>query len=217
MDDKSRLSYIRTMITYDHDILRRLDAEAADRDDIQPFVEIESAKLLGLLIRLTGAKRVLELGSGIGYSTIWLGRALLETGGRLVTIDNHERTIKEVRRHIEEAGLTEMVDIRFGDAEVLLSEMAERGEIYDMIFQDCGKYVYDVVYEEIFSLLRPGGLLFTDDTLLQFDPAVRKGLGMHVDRYNRRLFSDDRYYSTMLPVGQGIALSVKRLDGGGAP
>jgi predicted O-methyltransferase YrrM len=97
----------------------------------------------------------------------------------------------------------------------LLSEMAERGETYDMIFQDCGKYVYDVVYEEIFSLLRPGGLLFTDDTLLQFDPGVRKGLGMHVDRYNRRLFSDDRYYSTMLPVGQGIALSVRLPDGGG--
>ncbi len=209
MENDERLAYVRNFITYDHEILHTLDIDAEQRDDIQPFIERELAKTLSLLVRLTGAKRVLELGSGVGYSTIWIAEAVCRTGGTLVTIDNHPRTSKEAHDHIEEAGLSDVVEYRFGDVERLLPEMAAKGECYDLIFQDCGKYVYTIVYEEVYRLLAHGGLLFTDDTLLQFDPSIRKGLGVYMDRYNKRLFADKRYYSTILPVGQGICLSLK--------
>ncbi len=210
MESDKALEYIRDLVSYDNPILSFLDEEAKSRDDIQPFIEPELAKMLGLLIRLTNAQTVLELGSGVAYSTIWLGEALKATGGRLTTMDNHERTSKEAKENLSKAGVDSFVDFRFGDVEELVPRAVSHHEQYDLIFQDCGKYVYDIVYEDIYDLLNPGGLLVTDDTLLQFDPTIRKGLGVHVDRYNQRLFIDDRYYSTMLPIGQGVALSIKK-------
>ena len=210
MQDERMIDYIRGLVSYDNDLLPLLDAEAPHRDDIQPFIEPELAKLLGLLIRLGKARRVLELGTGIGYSTIWLAEAVKETGGVLVAMDNHERTSREAAGNFGKAGIDEVLEFRFGDVEELIPEAVRAGEQYDLIFQDCGKYVYDIVYEDIYTLLTPGGLLVTDDTLLQFDPKIRKGLGVHVQQYNSRLFADARYYSTILPVGQGAALSLKR-------
>lgn len=203
------LEYVRGLIAYDNPLLAELDTEAAERDDIQPFIEPELAKLLGLLIRLTGARDILEIGSGIAYSTIWLASSAAQTGGRVTAVDNHPRTIQEARKNIETAGLAGHVELCFADAQKALPEMAAAGRRFDLVFQDCGKYVYELVYEDVYTLLKPGGLLFTDDTLLQFDPHVRTGLGRHVEKYNTRLFSDPRYYSTILPVGQGVCLSIK--------
>jgi predicted O-methyltransferase YrrM len=210
MEHERMMGYIRSLISYDHGVLKTLEADAAVRDDIQPFIEPELAKLLGLLIRLTRAERILELGSGIGYSTIWLGMAARAVGGTVTAIDNHERTSAEARRHIAEAGLSDLIELRQGDVQQILPELVQQRQQYDLIFQDCGKSTYNEVYEDVYALLRPQGLLFTDDTLLQFDPQTRKGLGVHVDRYDRRLFADSRYYTTMLPAGQGVCLSLKQ-------
>lgn len=209
MADNEMLDYVRGLIRYDNTLLEGLDTEAEKRDDIQPFIEPELAKLLGVLIRTSGAREILEIGSGIGYSTIWLASSAAKIGGKVTAVDNHPRTIKEAAKNIEASGLEDHIDLRFGDAQVILPEMAAAGRQFDLIFQDCGKYVYELVYEDVYRLLRPGGLLFTDDTLLQFDPQVRAGLGRHVAKYNSRLFADLRYYSTILPVGQGICLSIK--------
>lgn len=187
-----------------------MDSDAGSRIDIQPFIEPEIAKLIGLLIRLTAPQRVLEIGTGIAYSTIWIGQALRETGGTLTTIDNHPRTIVEARKNIEEAGLSDIVEVRYGDAQQQISSLKREGLHFGVVFQDCGKSVYNIVYEDVYDLLEPGGLLISDDTLMQFDPAVRKGLGAYIEAYNERLFSDPRFYSVLLPVGQGIALSWKK-------
>lgn len=203
-------SYLYSFLSHDVMLTEELEHEAESRDDIQPFVEREIAKLISLLIRLTRAKKVLELGTGIAYSTIWLGIAVKEVGGKLVTIDNHERTGLEARENIEKAGLSEVVVQRQGDAETIVPDLgkAEPGT-YDIIFQDCGKYLYPLLYEDLYTLLRPGGLLITDDTLFRVNSDVRKGLGKYVDTYNKQLFADTRYYSTMLPVGHGFAVSLK--------
>ena len=203
-------SYLYSFLTHDVMLTKQLEQEAGSRDDIQPFVERETAKLISLMIRLTRAKKVLELGTGIAYSTIWLGSAVKEVGGKLITVDNHERTGVEAKENIEKAGLSSVVDQRQGDAEIIVPELTttESGT-FDMIFQDCGKYLYPLLYEDLYSLLKPGGLLITDDTLFRVNTGVRKGLGKYIDTYNKQLFSDSRYYSTMLPVGHGFAVSLK--------
>lgn len=208
--DQQLLDYIRMLIPYENPVLKELDDAAGQRDDIQPFVEKETARLLGLLVRLLNSKSVLELGMGVAYSTIWLASAVKETGGRLVSIDNHPRTVVEAREHLEHSGLADLVEILFGEAEVMTEQLLSGHRKFDVIFQDCGKSVYNVVYEDLYHLLSPGGLLVTDDTLMHFDPGVRKGLGAYTADYNRRLFDDERYYSVLLPVGQGITLSLKR-------
>ena len=204
------LSYMYGFLRHDNPITQLLVEDARSRDDIQPFVELETARLLSLLIQTLQAKRVLELGCGIGYSSIWMGEALKRTGGTLLTLDNHERTSREALGHIADAAVASHVELHVCDAAVRVPELAqETPGSFDLIFQDCGKYLYDLLYEDVYSLLRPGGLLVTDDTLFKTESSVRKGLGEHVDRYNRRLFNDPRYYSTMLPAGHGVAISLK--------
>lgn len=206
------LAYMYGFLRHDNPVSAELVKDARTRDDIQPFVELETARMLSLLIQALHGKRVLELGCGIGYSTIWIAEALRLTGGTVLTLDNHERTSREALEHIRDAGLESFVELQVCDAALRVPELArEIPGSFDVIFQDCGKYLYDILYEDVYTLLRPGGLLVTDDTLFKTERSVRKGLGEHVDRYNRRLFNDPRFYSTMLPAGHGVAISL-RLD-----
>ncbi len=183
-----------------------LENESLLRDDIQPGIEPELGKFLGLLVRLVDAKKVLEIGSGVGYSAIWLGEAVKTTHGRVLTIDNHKRTHIEVVRNIEKAGLSSLVEKKLGNAEDLLETLSGG---WDIVFQDAGKYLYPLVHEKIVKLTRVGGLIVADDTLFKVNPCVRKGLGDYMDRYNKMVFEDKRLYSTILPVGHGITISLK--------
>lgn len=205
-----REAYIKTFFTHDSPLTEKLEREAEGRDDIQPFVERESARLISLFIRSGRPKKVLELGTGIGYSTIWLGEAVKVVGGQLFTVDNHERTGVEAAANITAAGLEDAVTFLTGDAEVLVSRLVrEEPASFGLIFQDCGKYLYPLLYEDVCRLLEPNGILVTDDTLFRVSNGVRKGLGDHVDRFNNMLYEDSRFYSTMLPVGHGITVSLK--------
>lgn len=198
--------YLRMFIDRDNPLMKELEAQSLGRDDVQPAVEPELGRFLGLLIRLTGAKRVLELGSGVGYSSLWLGEAVKVTGGKVVTIDNHQRTHEEVLDNIKKSGLESYIEPVFGDAEEVVPSL-ESG--WDLIFQDSGKYLYPLLYEKVVSLVRNGGLIIADDTLFKVNGNVRKGLGRYTDEYNKLAFSDSRLYSAILPVGHGVTLSYK--------
>ena len=198
--------YLRMFIERDNPRIEELESESLGRDDIQPAIEPETGKFLGLLIRLTGARRVLEIGSGIGYSSLWLGEAVKETGGKVVTVDNHERTYKEVLFNIRKSGLDSYVEPILGDAEDVVTSLEPD---WDIVFQDGGKYLYPVLYETVVGLVKKGGLIVADDTLFKVDDSVRRGLGEYTDRYNNLVFSDSRLYSTILSVGHGITLSYK--------
>jgi predicted O-methyltransferase YrrM len=198
--------YLRTFIIRDSAIIKDLESDSPGRDDIQPSVEPELGKFLGLIVRLTNARRILEIGSGIGLSTIWLGEAAKNIGGKVVTIDNHERTHKEVIENIKNAGLNNCVDKKLGKAEDLIDNLPPD---WDLVFQDGGKYLYPMLYDKIVKITRKGGLIIADDTLFKVNPYVRKGLGDYMDDYNKLVFADNRLYSTILPVGHGITVSLK--------
>lgn len=200
------IEYLRSFISRDSKVIEAVEVSSIDRDDIQPSVEVELGKFLGLIIRLVNAKKVLEIGSGVGYSTLWLGEAVKATSGRVVTIDNHERTHKEVVKNINDAGLGRWIEKRLGNAEDLIKDL--KGE-WDIIFQDGGKYLYPMLHDKIVRLTRTGGLIIADDTLFKVNAGVRKGLGRYMNEYNKMVFADSRLYSTILPVGHGITLSLK--------
>ena len=206
----NELEYLRSFIKYDNKTVFDMEKESEGRDDIQPFVEPETGRFLSFLVRLTGAELVLEFGTGIGNSSIWLGQALKERGGRLITVDNHPRTRAEAEANIKKAGLEDTVEMRFADAEkeaeVLLEDY--RGK-FDIVFQDCGKYLYPLMIDSIYALTRDGGLIVADDTLFKANPDVRKNLGRYTDEYNRLICADEALYSTLLPAGHGLTLSIK--------
>jgi len=199
-------NYLRSFIKRDSVFIEDLESLSSGRDDIQPSVEPELGKFLGLVIRLTNAKKVLEIGSGVGYSALWLGEGVKITGGRVVTVDNHERTHKEVVKNITNAGLDNWVEKKLGNAEDIIETL---GGDWDLIFQDAGKYLYPLLHNKIVDLTRTGGLIIADDTMFKMNPDVRKGLGDHMDKYNKMVFADSRLYSTILSVGHGVTISMK--------
>ncbi len=121
-------------------------------------------KLLGLLARVHGARRILELGTLGGYSTIWLARALAP-GGRLVTLEADPRCAEVARASIARAGLDDVVELREGPALDSLPELLAEGEPFDLVFIDADKANYPAYLDWSLKLLRPGGLLIADNVI----------------------------------------------------
>ncbi len=204
------LQYLRSFIAGSSEVVDRIEKESAGRDDIQPFVEPETGKFLSFLVRAMNAVNVLELGTGIGNSAIWIGEALRENNGTLLTVDNHPRTRGEALKNIESAGLNSIVTMIDGNAEDIVERMCLDGNhSFDIVFQDCGKYLYPLLHDKLVSLTKTGGIIIADDTLFHVNKDVRRNLGRYTDEYNRLVFADSRLYSVILPVGHGITLSLR--------
>ena len=208
--DPRTAQYLRDFIKFDSPFLESLEKSNRSRNDIQPMVEIEVAKFLAFLIRAKKIKNVLELGSSNGYSSIWMATALRETGGKITTVENHNRIIKEAEKNIAESGYSDIITLIHGKAEEECAKMVENGEKFDLIFQDCGKYLYPMLLETTVKLCKKGGIIAADDTLFRVTESVRSGLGDYTHDYNRAVFAHKKLFSTILPIGNGVTLSFKR-------
>jgi predicted O-methyltransferase YrrM len=198
-------NYIASFIRTDHPQLDLLEEENAQRTDIQPSVGLDAGKLLGLLVRALQAKRVLELGTCLGYSTIWLASALRETGGRLTSIEFRPDLVETTRHNLQAAGLEDQVELIQGDAKEVLERLEGP---YDLILQDSDKNLYAPLLDRCVQLTRLHGLIVADDVL--FVPmGIPEKFSKPVHAYNERVFADPRLYTTILPIGDGVALSVK--------
>ncbi len=204
-NSRRKLEYIRDLIKPELSVLERIENENLQRNDVQPSIEPETGRFLELLVRLTGAKRVLEVGTSNGCSALWILKALSVTGGRLVTIDSKERLHLEAVRNFREAGFSNVRAI-LGDAAEELDKLEPE---FDIIFQDCGKYLYPELFERTVDLLKPGGLLVADDTLFSFEPLVRPNLGKFTDQYNELAFGSNKLLTSIIPIGHGLTLSFK--------
>jgi predicted O-methyltransferase YrrM len=204
---ENKLEYLRAFITSANALPAKLYAENNERGDVQPSVEPETGRFLSFLVHLTGAQRVLELGTSNGCSALWFMDALKDNGGSLITIDSKERLHYEAVHNLAEAGFSDAVTAVFGDAE---EEVIKLEPGFDIIFQDCGKYLYPKMHEQLTGLLKQGGLLVADDSLFSVEPGIRPNLGKFTDEYNRMVFDDERFFSCILPAGHGLTLSFKK-------
>jgi predicted O-methyltransferase YrrM len=158
-------TYVRELFVEQDAVLESFpgEVEAAGMPPIQ--VPPELGKLLGLLVRMTGARRVLEIGTLGGYSAAWMARAL-PPGGTLVTLEKSEKHAAFARRFLERAGVADRVEIVVGDALETLPRLAERAEPhYDMLFIDADKPAYPAYLDWGLRLVRPGGLIVGDNVL----------------------------------------------------
>ncbi len=200
--------YIESFITLDNKQLNEIVKQDEERNDIQPFVGVEAGRLLGLLIRSNNAKRVLEFGTCLGYSTVWMAQALKETGGKLISVEYRKDLYEATKRNIELAGLSEVVELIWGDASEVINMVDGP---FDIILQDSDKSLYSPMLEKCISLTRKNGLIIADDVL--FKPMnIPEKFSEPVHQYVKKIFADKRLYSTMLPIGDGVAISVKLCD-----
>ncbi len=204
IDDK--LEYLRGFIKPGNGVISVIAEANSRRNDVQPEVEPEVGSFLSLLVRLMNAKAVLELGSSNGSSGLWFLEALRITGGHLTTIDSKHRLHLEALENYRTAGYDDIVTAISGDAEEIIQQLDGP---FDIVFQDCGKYLYPQLLDRTVSLLKEGGLIIAEDTLFAVEDSVRPNLGRHTDLYNRMVFARKDLYSSILPVGHGLTLSYK--------
>ena len=173
------------------------DAGEPDRLDRLRNLEPDTAHLLALLVRATGARRLLELGTSNGYSTLWLADAVRGVGGRLISVDNDVGRSSQAQQNLMRAGLEELVDLRVEDAAVTLRESANQS--WDMIFLDAERSAYPGYWPDLIRVLRPGGLLAVDNVLSHAE---------EVRDFRKLVRDDDRVTEAVVPTGAGALLVV---------
>ena len=179
-----------------------------------PLVDAEVGALLRVLATSVNATRILEIGTAIGYSGIWIAGAL-PPGGMLLTMEVDAERARMAREHFAQAGLTDRVNVIVGDAQRMLSKVAGP---FDLIFQDGDKGQYGPMLDRLVALLRPNGLLVTDNVL--WDGEVAPGFTAHPTRdpadtraiaeYNERVAAHPQLVTTIVPLRDGVSISVKR-------
>jgi caffeoyl-CoA O-methyltransferase len=167
----------------------------------------EQGPLLAFLVRLTGARQVVEVGTFTGFSTLSMAQALPE-GGRLIACDISEEWTAVGREAWAEAGVADRIDLRIAPAIDTLRALPA-GEWIDLVFLDADKESYVDYWEELVPRMRPGGLLVVDNTLYHgdvADPAATGG-GAAVRAFNDRVRADDRVDDVLLTVADGLTLA----------
>ena len=191
-----------------------------DRDEVltemEQIAKEQSISIIGPLVGrllyqmavMIGARRVFEMGSAIGYSTIWLARAV-GPEGKVYYSDGSESNAARARTFLERAGLADRVEVQVGDALDLLR--ASEGT-FDMIFNDVDKQDYPQVFDMAWSRIRQGGLLITDNALWGgrvAEPSDDEWTRA-IQEYNKKAYGSDDIWTTLIPLRDGVAISVKQ-------
>jgi predicted O-methyltransferase YrrM len=187
-------------------VLTEMERQAKDRDI--PIVGPVVGRVLFQYAQAIGAKTVFELGSAIGYSTIWWARAVGE-GGRVIYTDGDRKNAEEARRYFQQAGVLDRIEIRVGDALELLSE--ERAQC-DVVVNDVDKEDYPRVLRLVPPRLRRGGLFITDNVLWRGQVAEEVKTDERasvIAEFNRQLYTSKDFFTTILPLRDGVSVATR--------
>lgn len=204
--------YLAALRADPHERLALIDREG--RGEGLPLVYPDTGALLHTLALGCGARRILEIGTCIGYSTLWMATAL-PADGALMTMEYDATRAARAREHFAAAGYGGRISVMVGDATRFLHKVAGP---FDLIFQDSDKKLYEPMLERLIELLRPGGLLVADNILWNGE-VIPGYVGEKkysdedtaaIASFSRRVASDPRLYTSFLQVGDGVSVSVKR-------
>jgi predicted O-methyltransferase YrrM len=212
MDDGSREAcerYVANLFAPEDEVLVELRRAMGEAGMPQIYISAEEGKLLQVLLRAVGARRVIELGTLGGYSAIWMGRAL-PPDGLLITIEKEADRAELARDYISRAGLDDRVEVRVGEAGRLLEGLVAQAP-FDAVFIDADKEGYPRYLEWCALHVRPGGMVIADNALKggrvlerdSRDPEVRG-----IQEFNRRVAQDPRFTSIVVPTRDGVAIAL---------
>ncbi len=204
--DERLADYIDALANRGDAALQRIEEEGLAGD--WPIVGAAEGSFLHILAKATGARRILELGTAIGYSGTWWARAL-PPDGQLITVEADPETAKTAEANLVRTGVKDRVTILVGPAEEILEDLDGP---FDLIFVDVNKEGYPAVLEPCVRKLRVGGLLVTDNVLWHgavADPKDRSKDTAAIRTYNERLAKDPRMFAAILPLRDGVSVALK--------
>jgi predicted O-methyltransferase YrrM len=198
--------YIYSMLPKRDPVLAEMEDYAAEHDI--PIVGPAVARVLQQLAMTIRARTVFELGSAIGYSTIWWAQAVGEEG-RVIYTDGDSKNAERARGYFERARVSSRIAVYTGDALEFLSEQKQE---FDIIFNDVDKEDYPRVLRLVAPRLRKGGLFITDNVLwsgrvAEKNPDARTKA---ILEFNRKLYDAPEFYTTILPIRDGLAVALKK-------
>jgi predicted O-methyltransferase YrrM len=206
-------AYIDSLRAAPDPVLAEMEAQG-ERERI-PIVPPETGAFLHLLARARGARRIVEVGTAIGVSTLYLARAIPPGGGAVVSFEIDSERHAAARDYLERAGVSDRVDLRLKDAREGLAEL-EPGS-FDFAFVDGVKAQYGDYFDRVAPLLGSGGVLAVDNVLMSGAVAEGRSDGQWTDEqvhgaraFNARLLSDPELDATVTPVGDGVLVAVRR-------
>jgi caffeoyl-CoA O-methyltransferase len=206
--------YVRRVSLREPEVLRRLRQEAEGRTDLSMLqIGPEQGQFLHLLARILGARKTLEVGVLMGYSSTWVALAL-PTGGEVVACDRNAEYMARARRTWREAGVEDRIEARLGPALETLDALLAEGQAgtFDLAFIDADKGNYASYYERSLELLRAGGLIVVDNVLWHGRPLDRNDHTVDtraIRAFNRKLHADQRVALSMVTMGDGLTLALK--------
>ena len=174
------------------------DAGKPDRLDRLRNLEPDTARLLALLVRATGARAVLELGTSNGYSTLWLADSARAVGGHVVSVEQDPDRSSQAARNLDRADLRAVVELRVQDAADALKNSPDAA--WDMIFLDAERPAYPGYWPDLVRTLKPGGLLVVDNVISHAD---------QVRDFRALVSADPRVAEALAPTGAGALLVVR--------
>jgi caffeoyl-CoA O-methyltransferase len=199
--------YLYSMLPKRDEVLAEMESYAGEHNI--PIVGPAVARVLQQLALMIDAKTVFELGSAIGYSTIWWAQAVGEKG-RVIYTDGDPKNAEQARSYFNRAGVSKRITLHTGDALEVLSEQKQQ---YDIIFNDVDKEDYPRVLRLVPPRLRKGGLFITDNVLWSGRVAEKNPTEPRTKailEFNRLLYDSADFYTTILPIRDGLAVALKK-------
>ena len=178
------------------------------RNDFGPTIEDDIARLFKVLIHLQRPKRILEIGTSIGFSTTSMALATKAYGGKITTLEIDESWALIARQIFEREGVSDVIDVIIGDATEILPKFKDGS--FDIVFQDSSKKLYPAMLKDCLRVLKKGGLFLIDDTLFPvITPEERWSVSdTKIHEFNQTLL-EFPVSSTILPIGEGCTIAVK--------
>ena len=207
--------YMSSISLRETDTQRQLREETAALGGVSRMqISPEQGQFMALLVELTGAQRLLEMGTFTGYSALTCALAL-PPDGKIVTCDVNPSWTKVAQQAWQEADVAEKIELRLGPGLETLKALLDEGQAnsFDMMFIDADKVSYDAYYELGLQLVRPGGLILIDNVLWGgsvADPTDQDEDTVAIRTLNAKLHQDRRVSLSMLPVGDGLTLARRR-------
>ncbi len=213
LDDRL-YQYLLTISSHEPPLLRQLREETAQLPLARMQISPEQGQFMALLVQLLAAQKTLEVGVFTGYSSLWTALAL-PPDGKIVACDINEEWTAIAQRYWQAAGVADKIDLRLAPALETLDQLLADGAAasFDFAFIDADKENYHHYYERALQLLRPGGLIAIDNVLWSghvADPQIQDPETLAIRDFNQQLYKDQRISLSLVPIGDGLSLALKR-------
>jgi predicted O-methyltransferase YrrM len=203
-------TYIESLYNVKGSLKRKEFVNKTGWKEFVPVVDDDAARFLQLILQMKKPKNILEIGTSIGFSATSMALTAREYGGTITTIEFDKTAAEQAKRNFVRSGVDDTIQIKFGDARQIVPGFSDNS--FDLIFQDVDKRLYPVLLKDCIRILSPGGVFIADDALFPVMELDEKwnGLVEPMSEFNRLVTASPDLESTLLPIGDGMIVAIKK-------